>query len=767
MSGIIPKLLKSLCQIDVEELQRQTETLNGQCAMLRKNVADLEKKLSGSRQENVALQKKLEQANRELEDSYTEGVRLSKEASSLRTEYDRLVSEKKTLVHSLQEVGSDDKNRLDSLQEELIVLKDKIASLQGELQKTRKEQDSSQRENVMLGNELGALRELNSKLIAENGALKQQMRTVTDTNNAESEHLQKEFSILQAEHSRLLASSAEESQKLRDSQVAIQAENDELKEQIVRLEQNLTVLRREGVVMSDKISALRERNLHLNNENKSLHQSIRENGLAKHAELERLQADLASLQAETSRLKTLEADEKMKWQTVYNEMQGENRSLQAKLTKTEQELEAALRMKVAMSEELTMLRDQNAQLTGENRSLQQSVRQENDARKNEVDRLQNESGRLLLELKNLQEKLVRTEQDLSAAQRECTGLTDDVNSLREQNNRLAVENKSLLESLKKDGVARKDDRKSEGGEVTGSFTVAEKKATVVKPVTGMKELLQKNIRQHKYIRVTIKPLGVQWLFESADISMHEKGFSGCELVLVREKEVLWERIERLEGLDSPYWKEAGQLSEADLLEQAICSYRPIRVTWKDKKYKSENVNLYWMTYCQNQVDNYVLPDKNLFVALLSGQCDPTKIVARTTGPEGEICIPVSDLNICQVFDVFQTTADGIEALKTGYQAALFRQELQLADELYAMLPMTVREDAELVSARAIHHILNGAYEEAMKLFRSRPQESVMADGSTWYSLNMENLEVFVNAEIAVPNFVCILKKLQADGWKIA
>lgn len=767
MSGVISRLLKSLCRIDVDELKRQAETLNGQCDMLRKNVADLEKKLSGSRQENVALQKRLEQANRELEDSYTEGVRLSKEASSLRSEYDRLVSEKKTLVHSLQEVGSDDKNRLDSLQEELIVLKDKIASLQGELQKTRKEQDSSQHENVMLSNELGALRELNSKLIAENGALKQQMRTVTDTNNAESEHLQKEFSILQAEHSRLLASSAEESQKLRDSQVAIQAENDELKEQIVRLEQNLTVLRREGVVMSDKISALRERNLHLNNENKSLHQSIRENGLAKHAELERLQADLALLQAETSRLKTLEADEKMKWQTVYNEMQGENRSLQAKLTKTEQELEAALRMKVVMSEELTMLRDQNAQLTGENRSLQQSVRQENDARKNEVDRLQNESGRLLLELKNLQEKLVRTEQDLSAAQRECTGLTDDVNSLREQNNRLAVENKSLLESLKKDGVARKDDRKSEGGEVAGSFTVAEKKTPVVKPVAGMKDLLQKNIRQYRYIRVTIKPLGIQWLFESANICIQEKGFSGRELVLVREKEVLWERIDRLEGLDSPYWKEAGQFSGADLLEQAICTYRPICVTRKDKKNKSESVNLYWMTYCQNQVDNYVLPDKNLFVALLSGQCDSTKIVARTTGSEGEICIPVADLNVCQVFDVFQTTVDGIEALKTGYQAALFRQELQLADELYAMLPVSIREDAELVSARAIHHILNGAYEEAMKLFRSRPQDSVMADGTTWYSLNMENLEVFVNAEIAVPNFICILEKLQADGWKIA
>lgn len=766
MSGIISRLLKSLCQIDIEELQRQTETLNGQCAMLRKNVSDLEKKLSGSRQENATLQKKLDQANRELEDSHTEGVRLSREASSLRSEYDRLVSEKKTWVHSLQEVG-DDKNRLDSLQEELIVLKDKIAGLQGELQKTRKEQDLSQRENVMLNNELETLRELNSKLVSENGALKQQMRTVTDSNNAESEHLQKEFSILQAEHSRLLASSAEENRKLRDSQVAIQAENDELKEQIVRLEQNLTVLRREGVVMSDKISALRERNLHLNNENKSLHQSIRENGLTKHAELERLQADLASLQAESSRLKTLEADEKMKWQTAYNEMQGENRSLQSKLTKIEQELEAVLRMKVAMSEELTMLRDQNAQLTGENRSLQQSVRQENDARKNEVDRLQNESGRLLLELKNLQEKLVRTEQDLSAAQRECTGLTDDVNSLREQNNRLAVENKSLLESLKKDGVARKDDRKSEGGEVAGSFTVAEKKAPVVKPVAGMKDLLQKNIRQYRYIRVTIKPLGIQWLFESANICIQEKGFSGRELVLVREKEVLWERIDRLEGLDSPYWKEAGQFSGADLLEQAICTYRPICVTRKDKKSKSESVNLYWMTYCQNQVDNYVLPDKNLFVALLSGQCDSTKIVARTTGSEGEICIPVADLNVCQVFDVFQTTVDGIEALKTGYQAALFRQELQLADELYAMLPVSIREDAELVSARAIHHILNGAYEEAMKLFRSRPQDSVMADGTTWYSLNMENLEVFVNAEIAVPNFICILEKLQADGWKIA
>ena len=428
MSGIKDKLLKKFSNTEIESLQEQITSLNEQNAVLLKKISETEEKLADSRQETKQLERKIEK--------FQGTERKVSDASYMGRQSDVVV----------------DKRLQERYQEENVFLKDKLSSLQGELQKTRQELDESQRQNAVLNHELEALRDMQSKLTSENSSLKQTMRSVSDTSYAELEHLRVDYTALQGDHTRLLTVTAEESARLRDSLSSVQVENDELKEQIVRLEQNMNELRKNSATMSDKISSLKEQNMHLNNENKLLHQSVREGGLQKETEMERLQAQLTTLQQENSRMQTTSADERMKWQTIYNEIQGENKCMAVKIAKFEQELESSMRKKTLLEEDLATMRNQNERMTNENRSLQQTVSREEDKRKSETEQLKNELSRVQFELGTLQEKMVRTEQDLLSAQRECVGLNDDVNSLREKNGRLVVENKSLLESLKQNGI---------------------------------------------------------------------------------------------------------------------------------------------------------------------------------------------------------------------------------------------------------------------------------------------------------------------------
>ena len=425
MSGIKDKLLKKFTTSEVESLQEQVQSLSEQNEVLAKKVAETEGKLADSRLENKKLHQKLDQTNQEADQKKS----------------DWQISPNPTDTLRAASQGS-------PFHEEGIVLKDRIAALERELLRTRQDYDASQRQNDVLGHELEALRDVQSKLTAENRTLKQTVRSVSDTSYAELEHIRIDYAALQSDHARLQKTTAEEVSRMRDSLSSMQNENAELKEQIVRLEQNMNELRRNSATMSDKISSLKERNNHLNNENKLLHQSVREVGLQRETEMERMQAQLATLQVENSRMITTSADEKMKWQTIYNEIQGENKCMEVKLDKLGQELESSLRKKALLEEDLATMRNQNERMTNENRSLQQIVSREEDKRKSETDQLKNELSRVQFELATLQEKLVRTEQDLLSAQRECVGLNDDVNSLREKNGRLVVENKSLLESLR-------------------------------------------------------------------------------------------------------------------------------------------------------------------------------------------------------------------------------------------------------------------------------------------------------------------------------
>lgn len=431
MSGIKDKLLKRLGSADMEELQQQVCKLNEMNEALQAKVISMETDLKNSRQENAQLLKKVEKKQQEENAAFRTGQESPSLASLSRR--------------------STDYSLVDRYQEEIVVLKDKLMSMEGELQKTTQNLDESQRQNDVLGRELESLRDIQSKLTSENSSLKQTMRSVSDSSYAELEHLKVDYTALQNDHTRMQTTSSEQISKLRDSLSVAQEENAELKEQIVRLEQNINELRRSSVTMSERISSLKEQNHHLNNENKYLHQSVRDGGLQKETELERLQMQISNLQADNSRLQTTATNEKMKWQTVFNEIQGENKCLQVKLDKVEQDLETTMRKKSLLDEDLNTMRNQNERMTNENRSLKQMVSREEDKRKSETDGLKNELARVQFDLACAQEKLVRMEQELLFSQRECAGLNDDLGILREQNTRLSVENKSLMESVKRGG----------------------------------------------------------------------------------------------------------------------------------------------------------------------------------------------------------------------------------------------------------------------------------------------------------------------------
>ncbi len=294
----------------------------------------------------------------------------------------------------------------------------------------------------------------------------------------------------------------------------------------------------------------------------------------------------------------------------------------------------------------------------------------------------------------------------------------------------------------------------------------------------MQDRLKKSTSTHPYTRITTLPNGCQYIFESKTLQVKAElftwGIEGKEVVKGEPHFISHSEVMTVEGLESPFmsdllecdFSEEGNGEEvAETLLMAVCTYRPLHISYRDKNGRVSERNIYWMAFPLNS-GSVKLPDSKLFQHLFGEKIDSERLVAMCAHSMESRIFTVSQILSIQVFDAFVTTERGIDAQRSGLKDALLSEQYEAADMIYQCIPNRLRDGFDVKSNRAHYYMLEGDFEKAADIYLSLAPDTKVNKKLSWARYNVQQFDQFIERNIQPDKFMQLKEALKAEGWKI-
>ena len=292
----------------------------------------------------------------------------------------------------------------------------------------------------------------------------------------------------------------------------------------------------------------------------------------------------------------------------------------------------------------------------------------------------------------------------------------------------------------------------------------------------MKAKLEEATLKFPYTRITCAPDSRQYIYDSHTLGLKAElfvwGIEGNEMILDEYHFIPYDEIDQIEGLDTIYSTEQITNSVeddvaaiAETLLAAICASRPVHVTYRDKNGRISEKNLYWL--CFQPADKRIirLPYDNMFDDMFEEKIDPEHIVAMSAHNGEPRIFIISQILSIQVFDCFFSNARGAKTITEAMRTAIRHEQPEAAEVIYNTLPDKLKETPKVVSSLANTYLLQGEYENAVKLYLSLSPDQVVEGRTGWADYNLREFDELIRRGIEPEAFMQLKEALKEEGWK--
>lgn len=213
-----------------------------------------------------------------------------------------------------------------------------------------------------------------------------------------------------------------------------------------------------------------------------------------------------------------------------------------------------------------------------------------------------------------------------------------------------------------------------------SFTISEIHPELC-TAQSMQIEFQQLQEQFKYIRLTTRNNG-QYLFSVKEFiisqQLFEWGIEGKDIVSNEHKFISHEEMLHIQGLNNLFLGKRiechfdGDNSNHDEVSQAllisICSYHPIKVSYRGKNGIVSETNLYYISNLPN-LQKYNLPYPKMFEQMMDEMPDLSQIAAYSSAHNEIKVFQSTQFISIEIFDVFYTNSEGIKYISEGISKA--------------------------------------------------------------------------------------------------
>ncbi len=823
MNKLTQRLIKSLSGIDIKQLLAEKENLSVSNKQLVSDLNQMKQEVLYFRDLQKQKQEELDKVLLQLEELQTsvDGLQQevdAKEAVLLQQTLQVEKLEKKVKNAETESAGAD--MALENLQKEVTVLKGEKSQLDKELSVLKESLSSAEKQLQDKSAEFEQFRQQSAeeqevlKLAAASkqdalvqqsadsqAALSSLQQELSETCLAK-EQLDKELSVLKeslssaekqlqdksAEFEKFRQQSAEEQKVLKlaaaGKQDALVQQYETLQEELVTLkgildqvEKETETIRQEASENYDKLVEWEEKSVAWNTEKLDLLKEKEQlaNNLSDKEEALKLQSE--EIGAKSVELETL------KGQLAETELIKDNLKAAQVLVKEQEEAMALLQKDAAemvqlreQVKELGVLKEQIVSLketVASNAHLAEELEEYRRADAGRVDEIA-ALNRLIAELKAQKEsETLQPEEEVEKNLETVTSVEEVVNN---KENKVEEPQEVALQEGVEDVVAVSTE--SENSEYVDEESSDEVGGNLLDAYQEMQDRLKKSTSTHPYTRITTFPNGCQYIFESKTLQVKAElftwGVEGKEVVKGEPHFISHNEVMTVEGLQSPFmsdplecdFSEEGNGEEvAETLLMAVCTYRPLHISYRDKNGRVSERNIYWMAFPLNS-GSVKLPDSKLFQHLFGEKIDSERLVAMCAHSMESRIFTVSQILSIQVFDAFVTTERGIDAQRSGLKDALLSEQYEAADMIYQCMPKMYRDGFDIKSNRAHYYMLEGDFEKAADIYLSLAPDTKVNKKLSWARYNVQQFDQFIERNIQPDKFMQLKEALKAEGWKI-
>lgn len=495
------------------------------------------------------------------------------------------------------------------------------------------------------------------------------------------------------------------------------------------------------------------------------------------------------LQKEIKRLQDTAKQERINQEQAAKEWQEKHTALQQKFVQAEAEKELLSRTIDDLRQTVSQMKEEKEKIEESFSTIQKEqeetwkkeiVQSEQNAR---IQKQKNETLKKEIEL--LQDSLAQTKDTCQQMQKkaqeqqeECTGLQQKLSQAEAEKTKLNTTIAELQHSLQQ-WQEKQPPQPEKCTDASDSVPEEQSGSSLLQAYQVMKAELEKSTLHHPYTRITLASNGSQSIYESKSLQLKTElftwGIEGKEVILDEPHFIAHDEIEKIEGIETPFLSDAiscdfsdnGNASEiAETLLMAICCYRPLHITYRDKNGRSSERNLYWICFQPQGKKQIHLPYEGLFNDMLEGEIDSDHILAMHTHHQEARVFAINQIQSIQVFDAFVTTDKGIQTLIDGLYTAVLVSQPEAADMIYQCLPEQFKQVPQVISRRAHYLILMEDYEKAMELYLSVSPETQIDKHLTWQQINGNAFNNFIRQGIESERFEQLKEALREEGWKL-
>ena len=268
-----------------------------------------------------------------------------------------------------------------------------------------------------------------------------------------------------------------------------------------------------------------------------------------------------------------------------------------------------------------------------------------------------------------------------------------------------------------------------------------------------------------YLRITLREGHTQLIFDTEHISLKtglfEQGVEGPEIVEERIRFAAYEDIEEATPMNSPFSGEAVEcnffaggngIQITETLIDAVCGYHPIHIAYKEKNGHTTEHNIRYLCFKPTDKKITRLPHSTLFADIMSGNVDATRLIGLYEHSGNIRTVPVNNIQRIQVFDAYVTDAQGAHTQTQELYNALLDNQPEMAETIYRCMPDAIRNKPDTIRRRAHSLVMEDNEEDALRLYRSFPPETVTDSGHTWQELILSEIEELIAQDIATTQF---------------
>ncbi|WP_300725437.1 hypothetical protein [uncultured Bacteroides sp.] len=716
-------LIKKLTGVDIQQLQEDNDTLLIKNQQLAIDIKDANKEVAYKRTQLTETQNELSTAQKEI-------TTLQESISSLQKDISKLQEE----ISILQSAKEDSLNKLQSSAEEALSQENLVNQLNNQLNGAEEQINALTLQKAEL-----------EKKLDESADKEKEIRQQIEIFSAHNHQLEEAKQALEDK----VAELSSENASLKEEKNAFVQTTDESETEIQKLVESLTALQQEYDSMKQAHQTLLDSQTHWQQEKEELEHTVQQL-IQKNGNLEHNLEDVR------------EQDDELK---------ETNRQLQSALSAQQATIEATSDDKQALIQEISELQKRNARLEEENNNLQYKIEE----LENRADSTQpiSENGKVPEETEdeNIPEMELSPADDTDTSGKETDSSQTETEQIGEESKAddatpMPDETEADKESVTPNGTGETEKTKNEPEDILHAYQ-------------DMKMKLEQSTLHYPYTRITTEPDGSQFIFESKTLQLKAElfiwGVEGKEVILDDTHFIAYDKIADIEGMETPFstevmecdFSDEGNATEvAETLLMAICSYRPIQITYRDKNGRISNRNLYWISFLPQNGKRIRLPHEGIFRDMFTSDIDPDHIIAMCAHyPDPRIFV-INQIQTIRIFEAFVTTAEGINAQIDGLYSALLVEQPEAAEMIYQCIPDKFRRLPAVIANRAHYEVVTGNYEEAMKLYLSINPKTRIADNLTWETANANDFDDLIGHDIAAEAFTQLKEALREEGWDI-